>query len=193
MLKAALECYGFRVHTASSPKEAITLYRDHQRDIGMVLLDYLLPGHVRRIGFREPARLEPRRARGLVDRLRRIGGRWDASRQVCGATFKSHSACRNLFREFGTPLTPPVRAFAIACLIRFLACRFRDRKVANLHRLLEFAAIFASRKAIALWNAAAYILCETFLKVVASGRVQRRQTAWHISLQTLASAARSAS
>jgi two-component system, cell cycle sensor histidine kinase and response regulator CckA len=43
MLKAALECYGFRVHTASSPKEAITLYRDHQRDIGMVLLDYLLP------------------------------------------------------------------------------------------------------------------------------------------------------
>jgi two-component system, cell cycle sensor histidine kinase and response regulator CckA len=43
MLKAALECYGFRVHTASSPKEAITLYRDYQRDIGMVLLDYLLP------------------------------------------------------------------------------------------------------------------------------------------------------
>ena len=43
MLKAALECYGFRVHTAHSPKEAITLYRDHQRDIGMVLLDYLLP------------------------------------------------------------------------------------------------------------------------------------------------------
>jgi CheY-like chemotaxis protein len=43
MLKAGLECYGFRVHTACSPKEAITLYRDHQRDIGMVLLDYLLP------------------------------------------------------------------------------------------------------------------------------------------------------
>jgi len=43
MLKAALECYGFRVHTASSPRQAITLYRDHQRDIGMVLLDYLLP------------------------------------------------------------------------------------------------------------------------------------------------------
>ena len=43
MLKAALECYGFSVHTASSPKEAITLYRDYHRDIGMVLLDYLLP------------------------------------------------------------------------------------------------------------------------------------------------------
>jgi two-component system, cell cycle sensor histidine kinase and response regulator CckA len=43
MLKAALECYDFTVHTASSPKEAITLYRDHQRDIRMVLLDYLLP------------------------------------------------------------------------------------------------------------------------------------------------------
>jgi two-component system, cell cycle sensor histidine kinase and response regulator CckA len=43
MLKAALECYDFTVHTASSPKEAITVYRDHQRDICMVLLDYLLP------------------------------------------------------------------------------------------------------------------------------------------------------
>jgi two-component system cell cycle sensor histidine kinase/response regulator CckA len=43
MLKAALECYGFTVHTATSPKEALTVYRDHQRDIGMVLLDYLLP------------------------------------------------------------------------------------------------------------------------------------------------------
>lgn len=43
MLKAALECYDFTVHTASSSKEAIALYRDHQRDIRMVLLDYLLP------------------------------------------------------------------------------------------------------------------------------------------------------
>jgi len=43
MLKAALECYGFVVHTAASPKEAITMYRDHQCDIRMVLLDYLLP------------------------------------------------------------------------------------------------------------------------------------------------------
>jgi two-component system, cell cycle sensor histidine kinase and response regulator CckA len=43
MLKAALECYDFTVHTASSPREAITLYRDHQEDIRMVLLDYLLP------------------------------------------------------------------------------------------------------------------------------------------------------
>jgi CheY-like chemotaxis protein len=44
MLKAALECFDFMVHTASSPKEAITLYRDHRRDISMVLLDYRLPG-----------------------------------------------------------------------------------------------------------------------------------------------------
>ena len=43
MLKAALECYDFTVHTATTPKEAITVYRDHQQDIRMVLLDYVLP------------------------------------------------------------------------------------------------------------------------------------------------------
>jgi DNA-binding NtrC family response regulator len=43
MLKAALECSGFKVHTATSSKEALIVYRDHQSDIGMVLLDYLLP------------------------------------------------------------------------------------------------------------------------------------------------------
>jgi CheY-like chemotaxis protein len=42
-IKAALECYGFIVYTASSGKEAIAVFRDHQHDIGMVLLDYLLP------------------------------------------------------------------------------------------------------------------------------------------------------
>ena len=43
MLKAALECNGFTVHTATTSKEALALYRDHHGDIGMVLLDYLLP------------------------------------------------------------------------------------------------------------------------------------------------------
>jgi two-component system, cell cycle sensor histidine kinase and response regulator CckA len=43
MLKAALECYGFTVHTATTSKEALIVYRDHQNEIGMVLLDYLLP------------------------------------------------------------------------------------------------------------------------------------------------------
>jgi hypothetical protein len=35
-----------------------------------------------------------------------------------------------------------------------------------------FPVDFALRKAIALWSAAAYILCENFLKVVASGRIK---------------------
>jgi two-component system, cell cycle sensor histidine kinase and response regulator CckA len=38
-----LERYGFTVYTASSAKEAITLYRDNQQDIDVALLDYLLP------------------------------------------------------------------------------------------------------------------------------------------------------
>src|SRR5258706_16074886 len=51
MLKAALECYGFMVHTASSPKEAITVYRDHHRDIRMGFFDYLLPEMSRELVF----------------------------------------------------------------------------------------------------------------------------------------------
>jgi DNA-binding NtrC family response regulator len=43
MLKMALECQGFMVHTASSPSEAIKLYEERWREIGMVLLDFLLP------------------------------------------------------------------------------------------------------------------------------------------------------
>jgi DNA-binding response OmpR family regulator len=42
-IKDALECYGFTVYTASSAKEAIAVFRDNQHDIGMVLLDFLLP------------------------------------------------------------------------------------------------------------------------------------------------------
>jgi DNA-binding response OmpR family regulator len=42
-IKDALECYGFTVYTASSAKEAIEVFRNNQHDIGVVLLDYLLP------------------------------------------------------------------------------------------------------------------------------------------------------
>jgi DNA-binding NtrC family response regulator len=59
MLKAALECFNFIVHTASSPKEAITLYRDHQRDISMVLLDYRLPGSSGELVFESLQSLNP--------------------------------------------------------------------------------------------------------------------------------------
>jgi len=59
MLKAALECFDFIVHTASSPKEAITVYRDHQQDIGMVLLDYRLPGSSGELVFANLQGLNP--------------------------------------------------------------------------------------------------------------------------------------
>jgi ActR/RegA family two-component response regulator len=59
MLKTALECFNFIVHTASSPKEAITLYRNHQRDISMVLLDYRLPGSSGELVFEKLQSLNP--------------------------------------------------------------------------------------------------------------------------------------
>lgn len=42
-IKDVLECYGFKVYTASSGKEAVAVFRDKQYDIDMVLLDFLLP------------------------------------------------------------------------------------------------------------------------------------------------------
>jgi two-component system cell cycle sensor histidine kinase/response regulator CckA len=59
VLKAALESRGFMVHTASSPDVAIKLYEKFRRDIGMVLLDYLLPGMSGELVFENLQRLNP--------------------------------------------------------------------------------------------------------------------------------------
>ena len=70
-IKDALECYGFTVYTASSGKEAIAVFRDNQHDIGMVLLDFLLPDMSGEWIFEnlrsldpEPRRLDRRTPRG---------------------------------------------------------------------------------------------------------------------------------
>ncbi len=59
LLKAALECQGYAVHTASSPQEAIRIYRDRWQEIGMVLLDFLLPQMSGDMVFDELKRLNP--------------------------------------------------------------------------------------------------------------------------------------
>jgi DNA-binding NtrC family response regulator len=59
MLKAVLECYGFMVHTASSPNEAIKLYKERGQNISMVLLDYLLPEMSGELIFDNLQRLNP--------------------------------------------------------------------------------------------------------------------------------------
>ena len=59
MLKMALECQGFIVHTASSANEAIQLYEERCRDISMVLLDFLLPEMSGDLVFDNLQRLNP--------------------------------------------------------------------------------------------------------------------------------------
>jgi CheY-like chemotaxis protein len=58
-LKAALECQGHAVHTASNPEEAIRFYEERWREIDMVLLDYLLPPIWGNFVFDELQRLNP--------------------------------------------------------------------------------------------------------------------------------------
>jgi DNA-binding NtrC family response regulator len=58
-LKEALECHGYRVHTAYSPKDAIRFYEERWRDIGMVFLDFLLPGMSGDAVFDEFQRINP--------------------------------------------------------------------------------------------------------------------------------------
>jgi DNA-binding response OmpR family regulator len=43
VVKACLEDDGFTVHTASDPRAGLKIYEDHWRDIGVVLLDYVMP------------------------------------------------------------------------------------------------------------------------------------------------------
>ncbi len=59
LLKLALESHGYIVHTASSPKEAIAFYKERWRDIGMVFLDFLMPGMSGDMVFEELQRLNP--------------------------------------------------------------------------------------------------------------------------------------
>lgn len=59
LLKAALECQGYAVHTASSSQEAIKIYRERWQEIGMVLLDFLLPQMSGDMVFDELQRLNP--------------------------------------------------------------------------------------------------------------------------------------
>jgi DNA-binding NtrC family response regulator len=43
LLKDALQCHGYTVHTASDPIDALKVYQEKRDEIGMVLLDYLFP------------------------------------------------------------------------------------------------------------------------------------------------------
>src|ERR1700675_3629696 len=59
LVKTALKCHGYRVHTASGPHEAIRLYEERGPEIGVVLLDFLLPQMSGDLLFDELQRLNP--------------------------------------------------------------------------------------------------------------------------------------
>ena len=59
VLRMALASQGYLVHTASSPSEAIQLYRERWREISMVLLDFLLPEMSGDMVFENLQRLNP--------------------------------------------------------------------------------------------------------------------------------------
>jgi DNA-binding response OmpR family regulator len=44
IIKQCLESEGFQVLIADSPKKALEIYEERWREIGLVLLDYLMPG-----------------------------------------------------------------------------------------------------------------------------------------------------
>ena len=43
VLKNCLQDAGFTVHTAAGPRDGLKIYEEHWRDIGVVLLDYVMP------------------------------------------------------------------------------------------------------------------------------------------------------
>jgi DNA-binding NtrC family response regulator len=58
-LTEVLECYGYRVITASSGDEAIQIYEERWREIDMVLLDFFLPPLTGEFVFDELQRVNP--------------------------------------------------------------------------------------------------------------------------------------
>jgi len=54
-----LEREGYAVHTATSSQEAIKIYKERWQEIGMVLLDFLLPHMSGDLVFDELQRLNP--------------------------------------------------------------------------------------------------------------------------------------
>jgi DNA-binding NtrC family response regulator len=58
-LEEALECFGYRVFTASSPQEALKFYEERWREIDVVLLDFWLPPLTGTFVFDELQRLNP--------------------------------------------------------------------------------------------------------------------------------------
>jgi DNA-binding NtrC family response regulator len=59
LLKDALQCHGYTVHTASDPKDALKVYKEKRDEIGMVLLDYLFPDTSGDTVFDELQRFNP--------------------------------------------------------------------------------------------------------------------------------------
>jgi DNA-binding NtrC family response regulator len=59
LLKEVLERHGHRVHTASSPKAAIKFYEERWREIGMVILDFMMPEMSGDMVFEEFQRTNP--------------------------------------------------------------------------------------------------------------------------------------
>ncbi len=58
MLKEVFEMHGFRVYTASNGREGVDLYKRHQPNIDLVILDMLMPVMDGKSAYREIKQLD---------------------------------------------------------------------------------------------------------------------------------------
>jgi DNA-binding NtrC family response regulator len=58
-LSTGLESEGYKVFAASTPEEAVTIYKERWQEIDVVLLDYLLPPTLGDLVFDELQRVNP--------------------------------------------------------------------------------------------------------------------------------------
>lgn len=60
ILKISLEAEGYRVHTANSPQQGLEMFAQLRGEVGLVLLDYIMPGMTGDVVFQNLQRVDPK-------------------------------------------------------------------------------------------------------------------------------------
>ena len=60
ILKISLESEGYRVHTAETPQRGVELFDQLHGSLGLVLLDYIMPGMTGDVVFQKLRRIDPK-------------------------------------------------------------------------------------------------------------------------------------
>jgi len=101
IIRITLEGEGYVVHTASTPSEGIKLYTQHRQSIGLVLLDFMMPGMSGDLVLGRLQQINPRVRAILLSGSYMPGENKKFENGLCGCMQKPFSL-ENLIRQVRT-------------------------------------------------------------------------------------------